>query len=48
MAKLKVFYNSACPVCDAGIRGQRERMAGCALDIQWIASVQIANLASLQ
>jgi len=36
MAKLKVFYNSACPVCDAGIRGQRERMAGCALDIRWI------------
>ena len=36
MAKLKVYYNSACPVCDAGIRGQRQRMAECALDIQWI------------
>jgi predicted DCC family thiol-disulfide oxidoreductase YuxK len=36
MAKLKVYYNSACPVCDAGIRGQRKRMAGCPLDIQWI------------
>ena len=36
VARLKVYYNSACLVCDAGIRGQRQRMAGCALDIQWI------------
>jgi len=36
MAELKVYYNSACPVCDAGIRGQRERMAGSPVDIQWI------------
>lgn len=26
MAKLEVFYNSACPVCAAGIRDQRARM----------------------
>lgn len=31
---IQVFYNSACPVCDAGIRGQRERMAACA--VQWV------------
>ncbi|MDM5180222.1 DUF393 domain-containing protein [Massilia sp. DJPM01] len=27
-----VYYNSACPVCDAGVRGQRERMRGCAIE----------------
>lgn len=27
-----VYYNSACPVCDAGIRSQRERMQGCAIE----------------
>lgn len=36
MDKLKVYYNSACPVCNAGIRGQKQRMAGCPVDIQWI------------
>jgi predicted DCC family thiol-disulfide oxidoreductase YuxK len=36
MDKLKVYYNSACPVCDAGIRGQKQRMDGCPVDIQWI------------
>ena len=36
MKKLKVYYNSACPVCNAGIRGQKERMTGCPVDIQWI------------
>jgi predicted DCC family thiol-disulfide oxidoreductase YuxK len=33
----KVYYNSACPVCRAGIAGQRERMAACgATDVEWI------------
>src|SRR3954471_19034887 len=36
MGKLKVYYNSACPVCDAGIRGQRERMAACQAQAEWI------------
>lgn len=27
-----VYYNSACPVCDAGVRGQRERMRDCAIE----------------
>jgi predicted DCC family thiol-disulfide oxidoreductase YuxK len=29
-----VYYNSACPVCDAGIRAQKERMQGCA--VEWV------------
>jgi predicted DCC family thiol-disulfide oxidoreductase YuxK len=36
MGKLKVYYNSACPVCDAGIKYQRRRMEGCAGDVDWI------------
>jgi predicted DCC family thiol-disulfide oxidoreductase YuxK len=33
----KVYYNSACPVCDAGIKDQRARMAACgATDVEWI------------
>jgi predicted DCC family thiol-disulfide oxidoreductase YuxK len=36
MDKVKVYYNSACPVCDAGIKGQRRRMEGCPAEIQWI------------
>ncbi|WP_303977816.1 DUF393 domain-containing protein [Dongia mobilis] len=27
MARLEIFYNSACPVCAAGINSQRQRMA---------------------
>ena len=34
--KLKVYYNSACPVCDMGIRGQRDRMQGCGADVEWV------------
>ena len=36
MDKLEVYYNSACPVCNAGIRGQKQRMDGCRADVQWI------------
>ena len=36
MGELKVYYNSACLVCNAGIRGQKQRMNGCPVDIQWI------------
>lgn len=33
----KVYYNSACPVCNAGIRRQRRRMEACGItDIEWI------------
>ena len=33
----KVYYNSACPVCRAGIEGQRARMEACgATDVEWI------------
>ena len=33
---LKVYYNSACPVCRAGINSQRTRMTGCDVDVEWI------------
>lgn len=36
MPKVKVYYNSACPVCDAGIRGQKQRMTQCGVDVDWI------------
>lgn len=33
----KVYYNSACPICNAGIKNQRERMEACGLkNIKWI------------
>ncbi|HWY26266.1 MAG TPA: DUF393 domain-containing protein [Nevskia sp.] len=33
----RVYYNSACPVCKAGIDGQRERMEACGLtQVEWI------------
>lgn len=30
---LKVYYNSACPVCASGVNAQRSRMPGC--DVTW-------------
>ncbi|HEY0684140.1 MAG TPA: DUF393 domain-containing protein [Steroidobacter sp.] len=36
MSKVKVYYNSACPVCDAGIKGQRQRMESCGAEVEWI------------
>lgn len=33
----KVFYNSACPVCNAGIKDQRRRMEACGnKDAEWV------------
>jgi predicted DCC family thiol-disulfide oxidoreductase YuxK len=33
----KVYYNSACPVCNAGIKDQRQRMEACGIkDVEWI------------
>jgi predicted DCC family thiol-disulfide oxidoreductase YuxK len=33
----KVYYNSACSVCNAGIKEQRRRMEACGIkDIEWI------------
>jgi predicted DCC family thiol-disulfide oxidoreductase YuxK len=31
--EIQVFYNSACPVCNAGISSQRDKMASC--PVQW-------------
>ncbi len=36
MVKTKVYYNSACPVCNAGIKDQRRRLEGSEAEIEWI------------
>ena len=36
MSKTRVYYNSACPVCKAGITAERRRMESCHLDVEWI------------
>ncbi len=36
MAKTKVYYNSACPVCAAGIRNQQRKLGGCDAQMEWI------------
>ncbi len=33
-ANLKVFFNSACPVCNAGVSIQRRKMSEC--DVDWL------------
>ena len=35
MAKLEIYYNSACPVCDAGIEAERTRLARQGVDAAW-------------
>ena len=33
----KVYYNGACPICNAGIKNQRKRMETCGLkNIEWV------------
>lgn len=33
----KVYYNGACPICNAGIKNQRKRMEACGLkNIEWV------------
>lgn len=32
----KVLFNSACPVCKAGIAQQRDQMQACGVAIEWI------------
>ena len=36
MSKTRVYYNSACPVCNAGIAAERRRMEACDVDAEWI------------
>ena len=36
MAKTKVYYNSACPVCAAGIKQQQRSLEDCDAPIEWI------------
>ena len=35
-AKTKVYYNSACPVCNAGIQYQQRRLGEQSEDVEWI------------
>jgi predicted DCC family thiol-disulfide oxidoreductase YuxK len=34
--KTKVYYNSACPVCKAGIEYQQRKLGAAAGDVEWI------------
>ena len=34
--KAKVYYNSACPVCSAGIRYQQRKLGAACDDVEWI------------
>ena len=36
MPSVKVYYNSACPVCAAGIGRQRARLDSCGETLEWI------------
>lgn len=36
MTKTRVYYNSACPVCNAGVKHQRQKLSGCDVDVEWI------------
>ncbi|BBP85741.1 MULTISPECIES: thiol-disulfide oxidoreductase DCC family protein [Pseudomonas] len=40
--RIKVYYNSACPVCRAGIEGQKDKSTAC--EIEW-ADVHADNQA---
>ena len=45
--KTKVYFNSACPVCDAGIKYQRRKLKGCSNEIEWI-DVHSSNEAAVE
>lgn len=45
MSRTKVYYNSACPVCDAGIGYQRRKLGKGADDVDWI-DVHLSNEAA--
>jgi len=36
MSKTKVYYNSACPVCSAGIEYQQRKLGDASAEIEWI------------
>jgi len=36
VSKSRIYYNSACPVCNAGIAAERRRMEACNVDAEWI------------
>jgi predicted DCC family thiol-disulfide oxidoreductase YuxK len=36
VSKTKVYYNSACPVCNAGIKQQQRKLGDSSSEIEWI------------
>jgi predicted DCC family thiol-disulfide oxidoreductase YuxK len=36
VSKTKVYYNSACPVCNAGIKYQQRKLGDASAEIDWI------------
>lgn len=36
MKRKKVYFNSACPVCNAGIKHQQKKLGQDATDVEWI------------
>jgi predicted DCC family thiol-disulfide oxidoreductase YuxK len=36
VSKTRVYYNSACPVCNSGIGAERRRLQACNVDVEWI------------
>ena len=36
VSKTKVYYNSACPVCKAGIRYQQRKLGDASAHVEWI------------
>ena len=47
VSKMKVYYNSACPVCDAGIEYQRRKLGNSAAEVEWI-DVHCSNEAAAE
>ena len=47
MAKTKVYFNSACPVCASGIKQQQRQLDGCDVEVEWI-DVHLDNEAVTQ
>jgi len=42
-APVTVYYNSACPVCNAGINAQKDRMGSCAVNFKDVHTDEAAR-----
>src|SRR5262245_15568669 len=36
MSKTRVYFNSACPVCKAGITHERRELEACGAEVEWV------------